>query len=210
VLNGAHTSSVLAAFLAGLNTVGEMMEDALFGRFIRQAVFAEILPALQMEEIEKRQYAEAVLERFRNPFIRHELISISLNSVSKWKVRVLPSLLDSLANTGTLPPALVFSLAALIRFYKVESEPGAEASGRRAGGSYPIREEGGVVSFFQAQWNAFAADHDIARLTTAVLANDALWGRDLNALPGMTDAVTASLQAILTSGIRAATESVIR
>ena len=83
-----------------------MVEDPLFGRFLQKAVFDEILPTVPLPEQEKTAYAEAVLERFRNPFVRHELLSIALNCVSKWKVRVLPSLLDYLQRSGRLPPAL--------------------------------------------------------------------------------------------------------
>lgn len=209
ILNGAHTASVLAAFLGGVDTVREMMDDALFGRFIRRAVFEEIVPALPMEESEKQAYASSVLERFQNPFIRHELLSISLNSVSKWKVRVLPSLLDTLANTGKLPAALVFSLAALIRFYKGQPAADGGLDGQRNGAAYPIRDDAEVLEFFQSRWQAFDADGNTEALVSAVLGNAAFWGQDLTQVPGMANAVTASLQAILTEGMRAAVESLL-
>jgi tagaturonate reductase len=96
ILNGAHTAGVLAAFCGGLDTVREMVEDPVFGRFLQQVVFDEILPTVPPTERDRLDYARAVLERFGDPFIRHELLSISLNSVSKWKVRVLPTLPDCL------------------------------------------------------------------------------------------------------------------
>jgi len=209
ILNGAHTSSVLAAYLGGVDTVREMMDDALFGRFIRQAVFDEIVPALAMDETGKRAYANAVLERFQNPFIKHELLSISLNSVSKWKVRVLPSLLDSLANTGKLPEALAFSLAALIRFYRGAPTTGGGLNGERAGAAYPIRDDADVMAFFQSRWQAFDADGDTEVLATAVLSHEAFWGQDLTRLPGMLDAVTHGLAAIQAGGVRAAVEALL-
>ena len=209
ILNGAHTASVLAAFLGGVDTVREMMDDALFGRFIRQAVFGEIVPALPMEETEKQAYANAVLERFQNPFIKHELLSISLNSVSKWKVRVLPSLLDALANTGKLPPALAFSLAALIAFYKGQPAADGGLEGKRNGAAYPIRDDADVMEFFQNRWQAFASDGNTAAMVSAILAHTSFWGKDLTQLPGMADAVTAGLQAIQTGGMRAAVESLL-
>ncbi len=210
VLNGAHTSSVLGAFLAGLDTVGAMMDDEVFGRFLRQAVFGEIVPALRMDDAERRGYANAVLERFRNPFIKHELLSISLNSVSKWKVRVLPSLLDSLAENGALPPALVFSLAALIGFYDGVPVSDTELRGTRDGAAYPIRDDAPVLRFFAEQWRLFHASGDLPALVGAVLANPGLWGRDLMRIDGLADVVTADLQAILTNGARAAAQSILK
>lgn len=207
ILNGAHTSSVLAAFLGGLDSVGELMDDPVFGRFIRRAVFDEIAPALAMEEAGKKAYAEAVMERFQNPFIRHELLSISLNSVSKWKVRVLPSLLDSLKNTGKLPAALAFSLAALISFYKGESAADGSLKGARNGAAYSIRDDAPVLEFFQTSWAKFG--NDPAALAKTVLSQTAFWGQDLNALPGMTEAVASGLAAIQTQGARAAVEALL-
>jgi tagaturonate reductase len=207
ILNGAHTSSVLIAFLGGLDTVGELMDDPLFGRFIRRAVFDEIAPALPMEEAGKKAYAEAVMERFQNPFIRHELLSISLNSVSKWKVRVLPSLLDSLKNTGKLPAVLAFSLAALVSFYKGEPAPQGGLQGKRNGVAYPIRDDASVMEFFKNAWTKFGSEP--ALLAKEVLAQTAFWGQDLNTLPGFTDAVANGLRAIQTQGARAAVEALL-
>lgn len=116
VLNGAHTSTVLAAFLGGVDTVDDMMKDPDFGRFVNAVVFDELVPALPMDRAEVEAFAAAVMERFQNPFIRHELLSISLNSVSKWKVRVLPSMKNYIERYEEVPSLLAFSLAALIAF----------------------------------------------------------------------------------------------
>ena len=112
ILNGAHTSTVLAAYLAGVDTVGELMKNPTTFTYLRQVVYDEIIPSLEAQD--KISYADAVLERFQNPYIRHELLSISLNSVSKWKVRVLPSLKEYIVKKHSLPLRLCFSLAALI------------------------------------------------------------------------------------------------
>lgn len=207
ILNGAHTSSALAAFLGGLDTVGEMVDDPLFGRYFQQAVFGEIFPALPMEAAEKRAYADAVIERFRNPFIRHELLSISLNSVSKWKVRVLPSLLDALENTGEIPAALAFSLAALIRFYKGEPAAGGSLAGTRDGAPYPIRDDAGVLAFFQTAWKTHGDDP--GALARCALSNAAFWGEDLTGRPGLLEAVAAGLRSIKADGMRAAVEALL-
>lgn len=208
VLNGAHTSTVPGAFLAGLNTVGEMMDDPDFGPLVRRAVFDEILPVLKMDAADKRGYAEAVLERFRNPFIRHELISITLNSVSKWKVRVLPSLLDSLAETGALPPLLTFSLAALIRFYDGVPVSETELRGERGGVAYPVRDDAPVLAVFAREWSAFHASNDLDRLVDSVLSNKQLWGCDLTMIAGLAEAVSLSLKDILANGTRKAILSI--
>lgn len=118
ILNGAHTMMVLAARLAGLETVRDVMEDPLTYRFMRDGVFEEIIPSLGTECGELKRFAEDVTERFKNPFIKHYLLSIALNSVSKFKVRVLPSILEYRRLYGKNPKRLAFSLAALIEFYR--------------------------------------------------------------------------------------------
>lgn len=153
VLNGAHTSMVCAALLAGLETVGDCMADAQFTAFLQACVFQEILPVLG-ETRENTAFADDVLERFRNPFIHHRLDSIVLNCVSKFAVRVLPSILDYRERAGAYPCALVFSLAALIAFY-------------RAG---KPNDDPQITEFMKT-----ASIEEI-------LANVSLWGVDLSAL----------------------------
>jgi tagaturonate reductase len=204
VLNGAHTSSVLGAYLAGIDTVGALMDDVDFGPAVRRAVFDEILAIPVMASDESRGYAEAVLERFRNPFIRHELLSITLNSVSKWKVRVLPSLLDHVEALGTTPPMLVFSLASLIRFYDGKPVSDTELRGDRFGTSYPVRDDAPVLAFFAREWASYHADPDVSRLVASVLSNGELWGKDLTSIPGLAAAVGSSLNEIINHGARQA------
>lgn len=122
ILNGAHTSMIPYALLRGVQTVGECMQDPTLSEFLHGCVTEEILPTLDLPQEELEQYAQDVFERFSNPFIRHLCASISLNSVSKFKVRVLPSLLEYKKRKGVLPRRLVFSLAKLIEFYK-KGEP---------------------------------------------------------------------------------------
>ena len=118
ILNGAHTMMVPAARLAGLESVGEAMNDELIYSFMHKGLFDEIIPTLDLPKDELTQFANDVIERFKNPFIKHLLLSITLNSVSKFKVRDLPSLLEYIEKFGKEPDCLVFSLAALIKFYK--------------------------------------------------------------------------------------------
>ncbi len=121
ILNGAHTMMVPAAYLAGLETVGEAMEDELVFKYMNQGLFEEIIPTLDLPKDELERFANDVTERFRNPFIKHYLLSIALNSVSKFKVRVLPSLTQYVKKYGEEPKKLVFSLAALIAFYRTDA-----------------------------------------------------------------------------------------
>ena len=119
ILNGAHTSMVLAARLYGLETVGECMKDEKVSSLLRKSVFEEIIPTIGDTE-DNRKFGEAVFERFSNPFIKHQLLSIALNSVSKFRARVLPTILEYKAENGKYPEILSFSLAALIAFYKTD------------------------------------------------------------------------------------------
>jgi len=204
VLNGAHTASVLAAHAAGLDTVRDMVADPILGSFLRRAVFDEILPFVALPDGEKRVYAESVMERFCNPFVRHELMSIALNSVSKWKVRVLPSLLDYQKARGSVPPALAFSLAALIWFYRGEPVAKNELRGHRGDHPYAIRDDAHVLAFFADAWKQAGATRDWRALAAMTLARSDFWGQDLTLVPGLADAITHALERMADAGVRAA------
>ena len=119
ILNGAHTSLVPYALLEGFDTVKSCIDDEGMREHVRKCVFDEIIPTLDLPKEELESYAASVIERFSNPYIKHYLSSIALNSVSKFKVRVLPSILEYIKRYGKTPATLVFSLAKLIEFYKV-------------------------------------------------------------------------------------------
>ncbi len=119
ILNGGHTSMVLGAYLYGLTTVGECLKDETVSAFLKKCIFDEIVPTLGNTETDIN-FGKAVLERFSNPFIKHLLLSIALNSVSKFQVRVLPTILEYKEKYGAYPPALTFSMAALIAFYRTD------------------------------------------------------------------------------------------
>jgi len=211
VLNGAHTASVLAAYMSGVDTVREMVENPVCGPLLRRAIYQEILPQVPLPDAEKKAYADSVVERFCNPFVRHELLSISLNSVSKWKVRVLPSLLDYNRRNGKVPVALSFSLAALIWFYRGERVSANELKGYRNGHPYPIRDDAHVLEFFASEWDKARAMSPAAlkALVKATLARTDFWEMDLNELPGMTDAVSSGLHSAAVNGMRFTVENVL-
>ena len=151
ILNGAHTSMVLAARLYGLETVGECMKDEKVLSLLRKSVFEEIIPTIGDTE-DNRKFGEAVFERFANPFIKHQLLSIALNSVSKFRARVLPTILEYKAKNGQYPKILSFSFAALIAFYKTDEANDSEE----------------IVKFMK---NASVAD---------ILKREDYWGEDLS------------------------------
>ena len=119
ILNGGHTSMVLGAYLYGLETVGDCLKDETVRAYLEKCLFDEIVPTLGNSETDI-QFAKDVLERFSNPFIKHMLLSIALNSVSKFQVRVLPTILEYKEKFGKYPAALTFSMASLIAFYRTD------------------------------------------------------------------------------------------
>lgn len=190
ILNGAHTSLVPVSYLYGIDKVRESLEDQFVGKFIQDAIFEEICPTLDLPEQELIQFSNAVLERFRNPYLEHDLISISLNSISKYKTRVLPSVLEYIKRENALPKRLLFSLAALIAFYR----------GDRNGVNIPLKDDQSVLDFFAVQWVAF----DVKAIVKATLQNVDFWGQDLTQFNGLLEEVTTSLIAINKHGMKEA------
>ena len=184
ILNGTHTSFAIPAFLAGKNTVRQSLEDEVVGRFIRKAVFDEIVPTLDAPDAVRREFAETVLERFRNPFLKHELLAITLNSISKFKVRVLPSLLRYREMQGTIPPALSFSLAALIAFYRGDYNGSNSLVGWRGGKHYMVHDDPQHLEFLASTHAQFKNNESL--LCEAILGNVNMWDIDLNTIPGLT------------------------
>ncbi len=183
ILNGAHTALVPVAYLLGLRTVREAVEHKVAGDFIKEAIYEEIIPTLDLPREELEQFAGDVVERFQNPFIHHELISIALNSVSKYKVRVLPSVLAYKQRTGKLPQRLLRSLAALILFYRGEWQ----------GEPIKLNDSAEVLQFFSNAWK----QQKPADVVAGVLANTHFWGMDLTQIEGLQEVVTQQLMQLL-------------
>ena len=154
ILNGAHTSLVPYALLSGLDTVKSCLDDPTMSEHLKKCVFDEIIPTLDLPRDELLSYANSVVERFSNPYIKHYLSAIALNSVSKFKVRVLPSILEYIKRYNKMPETLLFAFAKLIEFYKTDM----------------TNDDKDVVEFMRT--------HDTAQ----ILANEALWGQDLSHL----------------------------
>ncbi|MEL7161177.1 MAG: tagaturonate reductase [Bacteroidota bacterium] len=180
ILNGAHTSIVPTGYLAGLETVGDVMVDARLSAFLEQVLFEEIIPPLPYPVEELKAFANDVLNRFRNPSIHHKLLDISLNSTSKFRTRLLPSLLAYQEKFGKLPEGIVTALAALIRFY----------SGERNGEAIPLRDAADRIDFFREEWGKEQPKIELAR---EILGKEDWWGQDLNTVPGLTETVGEKL-----------------
>lgn len=181
ILNGSHTASVLSAYHSGYDTVLEMMNDEKYVRFIEKTLNEEIIPTINLPKEELENYAAAVLERFSNPFIKHRLLDISLNSVSKYRARNLGTLVDYYQKNGYAPTCLCYSLAALIHFYKGEMVDG-KYMGKRNDELYEIRDGKDVIDFFI---EAYKSDDVVSE----VLKNTSFWGIDLTKIYGLYDKV---------------------
>ena len=201
ILNGAHTSFVLASYLCGNDIVLESMQDELIFNFMKATIFDEVIPTLTLPKQDLIDFAEAVITRFNNPYVKHALLSISLNSVSKWRARCMPSFLEYIKNEGKLPTHLTFSLAALMAFYTGTEIRDKALIGHRDGTEYQILDDAAVLEFFAAN-----SSKDAAEYTHAVLSNEHFWGEDLTKLAGVEEAVTGYMEDIRALGMRAAME----
>ena len=188
ILNGAHTSTSLYAYLKGCNTVRDFVEDDFFAQYLHIAIFDEIIPTFDLPQEEKVKFANDVIERFKNPYIDHQLLSIALNSVSKFKVRVLPSLLKYAEMYGKPPENLSTSLAALIRFYKIDSN----YTGYRGAEKYAVKDNDDVLEFFASLWSDYAGDY--GKIVQEVLGKTEWWECDLNRVTGLAEAVKYALE----------------
>ncbi len=197
ILNGAHTSFVLASFLAGNDIVLESMEDELVYNFMYHTIFDEVIPTLTLPKEELTEFAEAVITRFKNPYVKHALLSISLNSVSKWRARCMPSFLGRIEQTGQLPPHLTFSLAALTAFYKGTEIRDKALIGHRNGQEYRIMDDAGVLEFFAAN-----STRPSKELVKNFLCSLEFWGQDLTQIDGLVDVVAGYLDDITEKGMR--------
>ena len=199
ILNGAHTSFVLASYLAGNDIVLESMQDEDVKSFMMKTIFDEVIPTLTLPEKELKDFAEAVITRFNNPYVKHALLSISLNSVSKWRARCMPSFLGYVEKYGKLPAHLTFSIAALMAFYTGTEIRDKALVGHRSGEEYQILDDMKVLEFFRDN-----SGKDTGDFVTAYLSNEDFHGQDLTKVEGLVDAVSAYLDDIKANGMRAA------
>ena len=194
ILNGAHTGFVLGAYLAGYDIVRDCMQDDVILGFMNRMLHEEVIPTLPLDRQDLEAFAAAVQDRFNNPFINHELMSITLNSTSKWRARNMPSLLEYAQTAGKLPPCLAMSFAAYIAFYSSDIQALTEQGlvcRRPKGNEYTVSDDRWVLEFY------YTLVHD-------VMTNEKMWGQDLTLVPGFEQAAAENLRRIRTEGARAA------
>ncbi|MBR6896796.1 MAG: tagaturonate reductase [Lachnospiraceae bacterium] len=207
ILNGAHTGFVLGAYLAGQDIVRDCMHNETIHGFMDKMLFDEIIPVLPLDKADCDAFAAAVTDRFNNPFVDHLLMSISLNSTSKWKARNMPSFLEYIDRFGKLPQALTMSLAAYIAFYSNDirrREEDGLICVRPAGNEYKVQDDAWVLDFYYERKDASAE-----QLVKDVLSNEKMWDRDLTKIDGLYETVLADLKLIREKGAEAAYKSVL-
>jgi len=208
ILNGAHTGFVLGAYLAGFDIVRDCMHDEVVKGFMNK-LLDEVIITLkhELDENDLKEFAAAVEDRFNNPFVNHELMSISLNSTSKWKARDLPSFLDYYKEFNKLPEAFTMSLAAYIAFYSNDIQERTEDGlicKRPAGNTYKIQDDAWALDFFYERKDASAES-----LVHDVLTNTQMWDQDLTQIPGFEAKVVENLKLIREKGAKEAYASVL-
>ena len=202
ILNGAHTGFVLGAYLGGYDIVRDCMHDDSVLGFMNKMLFDEILPVLPLPKEDVESFAAAVQDRFNNPFINHELLSISLNSTSKWRARNMPSFLEYIEKFGKLPTCLTMSFAAYIAFFSSDIQA-LEENGlvcrRPKGNTYVCSDDRWALEFYYDHRNDSVED-----LVTAVMKNEQMWGMDLTGVEGFYAATVENLKKIRAEGALAA------
>lgn len=198
LLNGAHTLAVTAALLCGCETVRDAMRHPRVGPFIRDALLHDMVPALDVPGA--AAFAQAVLERFANPFIRHALVDITLQGTTKFRVRLVPTFLRAAALRGEVPPRLAFGLAAHLAYLRGD----LQAHRRVAGLPVPPDAAGERITAAWRLTPAPLSDTTLHALVAAVLADTELWGTDLTQIRALVATVAHHLQRIVRHGADAA------
>ena len=202
ILNGAHTGFVPGAYLAGYDIVRDCMQDDVILGFMNRMLHEEVIPTLPLDRQDLEAFAAAVQDRFNNPFINHELMSITLNSTSKWRARNMPSLLEYAQTAGKLPPCLAMSFAAYIAFYSSDIQALTEQGlvcRRPKGNEYTVSDDRWVLEFYYSRRGV--SDETLVH---DVMTNEKMWGQDLTLVPGFEQAAAENLRRIRTEGARAA------
>lgn len=195
ILNGSHTAMVPIAYLCGIDTVGEAVNHPTIGKFVKDFVFEEVNPTINLPQDQMTAFANSVIERYKNPYIRHELMSIALNSTTKFKTRLLPTLLDYVKIKGTLPMRLMFAFAALVTFHK----------GKRGQENIALNDDIAYLAKWKYLWDNFGGDFD--SLAKDVLSWKEAWDMDMTTIhPEITATVAKLLKAIDTKGMLGAVE----
>ena len=202
ILNGAHTGFVLGAYLGGYDIVRDCMHDSTILGYMNKMLYDEVIPTLPLDKKDLEDFARAVQDRFNNPFVNHELMSISLNSTSKWRARNMPTFLDYVKEKGVLPPCLTTSFAAYVAFYSNEiqelNDKGLVCR-RAKGNEYVVSDDRWVLEFYRDH-----RDDSAENLIHAVMSNTEMWGQDLTEVPVFEQEAVRILKVIREEGTLAA------
>ena len=191
LLNATHTFSCGLAFLAGFDLVYESMRENVIGKFIKQLMLHEIVPCITSDAITTKEanvFANSVIDRFCNPFIKHRWLSISLNYTAKLNMRCVPLILEYYRKTGKIPSYMLAGFAAYILFMKPVEVVDGVYYGRSRGNKYRI-DDNNAASFY-ILWKNFSPD----AIAQKVLSDHSLWGMDLTTIPGFSAIVKYYLQ----------------
>lgn len=197
LLNGPHTVLSPVAFLSGINIVRDACQHAVIGKYIHRVMYDELMETLDLPKEELLRFADAVMERFTNPYVDHQLTSIMLNSFSKFATRDLPGLKTYLERKEQLPEGLILGLAAIITYYKGGVRPD--------GVSYTPQDTPEVLNEMKALWDG----RPLKEVAQGVLAMESVWNENLNAIPGLTEKLTYYLEEIADKGMLNVVSSLI-
>ncbi|MGM9792087.1 MAG: tagaturonate reductase [Candidatus Cryptobacteroides sp.] len=196
LLNGPHTVLSPVGYLSGLDTVRECCEDEVVGKFVDKVMYEELMSTLNLPKAELVKFADDVKDRFVNPFVKHFVTSIMLNSFPKYKTRDLPGLKVYLERKGELPQGLVFGLAAICTYYK---------GGKRGDVDIVPNDDAKILELLKDLW----ASGDVETVARGVLASEYIWGEDLNAIPGLAALLAADLALIQEKGMKEAVSTIL-
>ena len=195
ILNGSHTALVPVSYLLGIEAVKESMEDSRVSKFVRGFIYDEVVPTIALPQADTHAFAYSVIERYSNPFVHHLLLSIALNSISKYKSRILPTVLD-LNKQGKFATHSLFSLAANIVFYR-----GIDLKGNKI----PLNDDPKFIELFEKLW----ATNDVSHVVKEVLSLP-FWETEYLSTKPVVDFVTQSVESILKDGMEKALENMIK
>jgi len=196
LLNGPHTVLSPVGYLSGLNTVRECCEDELVGSFVHKVMYDELMHTLNLPADELKAFADDVMDRFKNPFVKHYLTSIMLNSFPKFKTRDLPGIKTYLEREGHLPKGLVLGLAAVCTYYR---------GGKRGDDPIVPNDDAHILDLMKELWASGSA----TTVADGVLGAEFIWGENLNVIPGLTTLLSTFLERIQKDGMRAAIETIL-
>ena len=200
ILNGGHTSTVPAAVIHGYDIVRDFMEDEIFDTYLNDSIDEEVIPTIDLKREDLIKFKEEVALRFNNPYVDHKLLSITLNSISKFNARCLPSIVDYYKNTGKAPKHFAFSLAALLRFYEIEKNEEGYIGRDENGKSYPVQDDEKLLEFFSEKAKS-------ENYIDEVLESD-IWEYDLEKLGDFKELVKKYFTAIKDRSIREVMEEI--